>query len=73
MIRIVARIVVGTVYVAVGLYVATGVGLLGPAALAANHALVNRGLNAFMSSGEAYVQAHPIYPVPSAPPAPKAP
>jgi len=62
MIRYVARTIVVTVYATLGLYVLTGVGLLGQRALDTNHTLVNKGINALMNSSERYFQAHPIYP-----------
>jgi len=50
------------------LYVTTGVGLFGPRALAANHALATKALNGLMNMGERYVQTHPITaPSPTAP------
>ena len=64
----VARTVVGAVFAALAVYVITGVGLAGPRALAANHALATEALNGFMHMGERYFQAHPIVPPPPAAP-----
>ena len=64
-----ARTIVGTVIAAVAVYVITGVGLAGPRALAANHALATQALTSFEGMVEGYVQTHPITsPVPAAPP-----
>ena len=64
-----ARMILGTVTAAVVLYVTTGVGLFGPRALAANHALATQALTSFEGMVEGYVQTHPMTPpLPAAPP-----
>jgi hypothetical protein len=64
MVTYAARILVVTVYVALALYVTTGVGMFGPRALAINHALADRAFNGFTNIGERYFQTHPIPAVP---------
>ena len=61
MLRLVTRIIYVLPIATVGLYATTGVGLLGPQAMAANHILTTKALNSFMNLGEQYFQAHPIY------------
>lgn len=71
MLRLVARVIYVLPIVAVGLYATTGVGLLGPQAMAANRALSSKVLNSFMNLGERYFQAHPIYQPSLPPPSPQ--
>ena len=62
--RNVARMIVGSVWVVLALYVTTGVGLFGRGALAVNHALANKVWMGVMTLGERYFQAHPLIPGP---------
>ncbi len=62
MLRLAAKIVYRLPAAALVLYATTGVGILGPKALEANHALTARALNGFTNMGERYFEAHPIIP-----------